>query len=122
MITTYRLNIENKKLYCITRDRDVYTLPLKSFLKHMPFQWDGDLKIFDYPSLKGLFIDILNEIRVDTPDAFTIKLFTINYSYNGEPKKVNYKNWMDARSAYVKMLKRRQIYSNIVTNFNPELK
>jgi hypothetical protein len=93
---------------------EIFTIPLKAFLKHMPFQ--------DYPSLKGLFIDILNEIRVDTPDAFTRKFFTINYSYNGEPKETKHNNWMDARRSYIRMIKSRDIYSNIVTNFNPDLR
>lgn len=122
MITTYRLNTKDKKLYCTNRDMEIFTIPLKSFLKYMPFQWDGDIRVFDYPSLKGLFIDILNEIRVDTPDAFTRKFFTINYSYNGEPKETKHNNWMDARRSYIRMIKSRDIYSNIVTNFNPDLR
>lgn len=122
MITTFRLNLQDKLLYCTNRDMEIFTIPVKAFLKHMPFQWDGDVKVFDYPSLKGLFIDILNEIRVDTPDAFTRKFFIINYSYNGESQKTKYNNWNDGRRAYIRMLKRRDMYSNIITNFNPDLR
>lgn len=121
MITTFRLNTQDKKLYCTNRDMEIFTIPLKAFLKHMPFQWDGDIRVFDYPSLKGLFIDILNEIRVDTPDEFTRKYFIIYYNYNGDPKKATYNNFMDGRRAYIRMIKRREIYTNIVPNFNPNL-
>ena len=121
MITTFRFNHQNKQLYVTTKDGKLYYIPLKSFAKYIPFPWDGNTDIFNYPSLKGLFIDILDEIWMDAPELFDLKLFTIHYSYRGESKKVSYNSWSDARRQYLKIIKNRDIYSNIFPDFNPEL-
>ncbi len=121
MITTFRFNHQNKQLYVTTKDGKLYYIPLKNFAKYIPFPWDGNTDIFNYPSLKGLFIDILDEIWMDSRELFDLKLFTIHYSYRGEPKKVSYNSWSDARRQYLKIIKNRDIYSNIFPDFNAEL-
>ena len=121
MITTFRFNYQNKQLYVTTKDGKLYYIPLKSFAKYIPFPWDGNLDIFDYPSLKGLFIDILNEIWTDAPDLLKLKFFNVSFEQNGKRCNYRYNNFMDARTAYVTAFKNPHLYQNIHTDFNPEI-
>lgn len=120
MIKSFRLNAATRQLFCINTEHVIHTIELKSFLRYMPFQWDGDIKVFDYPSLKGLFIDILNEVRLASPDLFTKKEYTIKYKYNGKPSKQSFDTFVEGRQAFIKMLK-RNIYTNLSANFNINL-